>query len=86
MGEAYTTDGMLPIPDLPPRKREPRAIIDAFCTRLRAVAGFPIVSKAFPMRNAEGNIIYHLIFASHNETASKVMRALEKQFIDGHDQ
>jgi three-Cys-motif partner protein len=79
--DAYTDDGMLPLPDLRPRKREPRAIIDAFRSRLRYVAGFPIVSEAFPMRNVEGSPIYHLVFASHNKVARKVMSALEKRFI-----
>jgi three-Cys-motif partner protein len=81
MADAYSTEGMLPIPDLQPRKREPEAIIEAFRNRLFAGAGFPFVSQAFPMRNSKGNVVYHLLLASHNKKAQQVMRALEKRFI-----
>lgn len=83
MDRAYSTEGMLPIPELQPQKLGPRVIVEAYRDRLRDCAGFSIVSKAFPMRNSKGNIIYHLFFASHNEKARRVMVALERRFIDG---
>lgn len=82
LDRAYTNDGMLPMQGLQPQKLGPKVIVDAFRDRLKDCAGFSIVSKAFPMRNSKGNIIYHLVFASHSEAARRVMRALEKRFIE----
>jgi three-Cys-motif partner protein len=75
-----TPDGLLPLGLEFSVKREPETVIEAFRKRLQNVAHFPQVSKAMPMRNRTGNIIYHLIFASHNKAAKRVMSALEKRF------
>jgi three-Cys-motif partner protein len=79
---AYSTEGMLPLDGLSPKKRSADDIINAFRERLRTGAGFNYVSRGLPARNSAGNIVYHLLFASHNPRAKDVMRSLENRFID----
>jgi three-Cys-motif partner protein len=47
-------------------------LLDAFTVRLKNVAGFKHVSKALPMRNSMGVIIYHLLFATQQPLALKI--------------
>jgi three-Cys-motif partner protein len=82
---AYTTEGMLPLDGLNPRKRSPEELINAFRERLRTGAGFPYVSRGLPALTSIGTIVYHLLFASHNPRANEVMRSLEKRFIEDKD-
>lgn len=78
---AYSNEGMLPLEGVV-RKQGSDDIIRAFQERLRIGAGFEYVSKGLPARNSLGNIVYHLLIASHNKAAPKVMRSLEKAFSD----
>ena len=82
---AYTTEGMLPLVGLNPKKRSADDIINAFRKRLMEGAGFQFVSRGLPARNSVGNIVYHLLFASHNARAKDVMRSLESRFIEDRD-
>jgi three-Cys-motif partner protein len=52
------------------------AVITAFLTRLRSVAGFAYVSEALPMRNRVGCVVYYLIFASGNSTGAKIVKQI----------
>jgi len=80
LDDLYSTDGMLPIDGLTRRKREPRALIDAFRQRLITAGGYSVVSNGIPMRNTKGNVVYHLLVGSHSAKAAQVIRALEKRF------
>jgi three-Cys-motif partner protein len=76
---AYSNEGMLQLEGVV-RKRSPDEIIRAFQERLRTGAGFKYISAGLPARNSLGNIVYHLLFASHNKAALKVIRSVEKAF------
>jgi three-Cys-motif partner protein len=54
-------------------KVENAAVVDAFCTRLRNVAGFANVPGPMPMKNAHGAVIYYLVFASQKDVANRIV-------------
>ncbi len=56
------------------------AVTNAFCERLKSVAGFSEVSRPMPMRNSRGATIYYLIFAAHKSAATKIVRDIFKKF------
>jgi three-Cys-motif partner protein len=47
-------------------------LLEAFRARLKSVAGFKHVTKALPMRNTAGAIVYHLLFATQQSTALRI--------------
>jgi three-Cys-motif partner protein len=49
-------------------------LINAFCERLKKVAGFMYVPEPVPMRNTKGAIVYYLFFASPNKTGHKIVK------------
>jgi three-Cys-motif partner protein len=49
-------------------------IARAFQQRLKDVAGFKHVPEPLPMKNARGNIVYYLFFASQNPTGDKIVK------------
>jgi three-Cys-motif partner protein len=69
-------------------KQPIQSLLDAFAARLKNVAGFKHVSRALPMRNSMGVIIYHLMFATHQPLALKiatdVLNSESVRKIDGH--
>jgi len=44
------------------------------------VAGFKYVPEPIPMRNSSGAVVYYLFFASHNQTADKIVRDIFKKY------
>jgi three-Cys-motif partner protein len=48
------------------------AVVEAYCKRLKEVAGFKFVPKPLPMRNTSNAVVYYLLFASHNPTGNKI--------------
>jgi three-Cys-motif partner protein len=56
-------------------------VVEAFCGRLRKVAGFANVPAPIPMRNEQGKTIYYLIFASQNDAANHIV----KQIFDKYE-
>jgi len=48
------------------------AVVEAYCERLKDVAGFKFVPKPLPMCNTRGAVVYYLLFASQNATGSKI--------------
>lgn len=48
------------------------AVVEAYCKRLKDVAGFKFVPKPLPMCNTRGAVVYYLLFASHNSTGNKI--------------
>lgn len=50
-----------------------KAVIKAFQTRLREVAGFKYVPDPIPMKNSSNAVVYYLFFASPNRTGNKIV-------------
>jgi len=50
-----------------------RRIVEAYCQRLKAGAGFRHVARPLPMRNTIGAEVYFLVFASANATAARIV-------------
>jgi three-Cys-motif partner protein len=48
------------------------AVVEAYCKRLKDVAGFKFVPKPLPMCNTRGAVVYYLLFASQNSTGNKI--------------
>ena len=52
------------------------AVVEAYCQRLKDVAGFGYVAEPFPMRNSTRATMYYLVFASPNRTGAKIMNEI----------
>ena len=50
------------------------AVVEAFCKRLKNVAGFNHVAPPLPMKNSNNAVLYYLIFASPKKTANKIVK------------
>lgn len=50
-----------------------QAVVNAYCDRLRQVAGFAHVAAPLPMKNSTGAVVYYLLFASHKPVAKKIV-------------
>jgi three-Cys-motif partner protein len=74
---AYQTDDGLfgPMTSKQPNK----AVVTAYCHRLKEVGGFKCVEHSSPLRNRTGAELYYLVFASRNETGAKIVRAVFKK-------
>jgi three-Cys-motif partner protein len=48
------------------------AVVEAYCKRLKDVAGFKFVPKPLPMCNTRGAVVYYLLFASQNATGNRI--------------
>lgn len=55
-------------------------VVEAFCTRLKGIAGFQHVAKPVPMRNSTNTTLYYLVFASANKTACKIMQEIFRPY------
>jgi len=56
------------------------AIVEAYQKRIHEVAGFKYVIDPLPMRNSKGAVVYYLLFATQNETGSKIARAIFNKY------
>lgn len=54
-------------------KQPNQVVVDAFCERLKGVAGFDYVPQPMPMRNSVGAVVYYLFFATHKPVAEKIV-------------
>jgi three-Cys-motif partner protein len=61
-------------------KTSNEAVLDAYCKRLRDVAGFEFVPAPIPMKNDQGPTIYYLVFASHNKTGNRIAEHVFKKY------
>jgi len=61
-------------------KKSNEAVLDAYCKRLRDVAGFEYVPTPIPMKNEQGPTIYYLVFASHNKTGNRIAESIFKKY------
>ncbi len=59
-----------------PQKTDNETIADAFCERLRSVAGFRYVADPIPMRNSKGAVVYYIFFASHKPVAAHIVKEI----------
>lgn len=60
-------------------KQENQDLVDAYCSRLREVAGFEFVARPLAMRNSKGAVVYYLIFASPNKTGWKIVQDIYRK-------
>lgn len=61
-------------------KTSNKAIVEAFKSRLKTLAGFGYVPEPLPMRNSTGATIYYLFFASPNKTGGKIVADIFKAY------
>lgn len=55
-------------------KTRNEAIVNAYQSRLKKIAGFAYVPKPIPMRNLKGTVVYYLFFSSPNKTGEKIVK------------
>ena len=55
-------------------------IVQAYCERLKEVAGFKFVPKPMPMRIPQGAIVYYLFFAGPNAVGSKIIEDIFRKY------
>jgi three-Cys-motif partner protein len=60
-------------------KSDNRDLVDAYCARLREVAGFGFVADPLPMRNSKNAIVYYLVFAGPNKTGWKIVQDIYRK-------
>ncbi len=56
------------------------AVVEAYCKRLKEIAGFKYVPKPLPMCNTRGAVVYYLLFASQNSTGNKIAEHIFKKY------
>jgi three-Cys-motif partner protein len=61
-------------------KTENRDLVNAYCKRLKEVAGFEFVADPLAMRNSRNAIIYYLIFAGPNTTGWKIVQDIYRKY------
>ena len=61
-------------------KEESSVIVDAYCQRLRNIAGFQYVTRPLPMRNTRRAILYYLVFASQKQVARKIVSDIFRKY------
>ncbi len=61
-------------------KRTNQEVVQAYCARLKEVAGFAYVPEPIPMRNDQNAVVYYLIFASQNATGGKIADYLLRKY------
>lgn len=59
-----------------------RAIVDAFCKRLKSVAGFKYNAEPMPMRNSKNAIVYYLFFSSNKSVAVEIAGHIFDKYRD----
>ena len=61
-------------------KTENRDLVNAYCKRLKAVAGFGFVADPLPMRNSRNAVVYYLIFAGPNKTGWMIVQDIFRKY------
>lgn len=67
--------------NLGPEKATDLEFASAFCERLKKEAGFHGTTQPIPMKNSHGALMYYLIFALPNNTATNAARGVARYFI-----
>lgn len=60
-------------------KTDNRDLVDAYCERLREIAGFGFVASPLAMRNTKHAIVYYLLFAGPNRTGWKIVQDIYRK-------
>ncbi|MFH1893002.1 MAG: three-Cys-motif partner protein TcmP [Candidatus Zixiibacteriota bacterium] len=63
-----------------PAKLEDREVLNRFRERLQKVAGFGHVSRALPLRNSRGLILFYLMLASQKPVATDIVNDIVKKY------
>jgi hypothetical protein len=61
-------------------KTENRDLANAYCERLKEVAGFGFVANPLAMRNSRNAVVYYLIFAGPNKTGWKIVHDILRKY------
>jgi len=64
-------------------KTENRDLVNAYCKRLKEVAGFGFVADPLAMRNSRNAVVYYLIFAGPNRTGWKIVQDIYRRHASG---
>lgn len=62
-------------------KQDNTDLVNAYCERLSAVAGFGFVATPLPMRNSINAVVYYLIFAGPNKTGWKIVQEIYRKYL-----
>lgn len=57
-------------------KNSNSVIVEAFCERLKNIAGFNFVANPLPMKNSRGAVVYYLFFASQQPIADSIIQCI----------
>ena len=61
-------------------KTENRDFVNAYCKRLKEVAGFGFVADPLAMRNSRNAVVYYLIFAGPNKTGWRIVQDIYRKY------
>jgi len=61
-------------------KTENRDLVNAYCKRLKEVAGFGFVAEPLGMRNSMNAVVYYLIFAGPNKTGWRIVQDIYRKY------
>ena len=61
-------------------KTENRDLVNAYCERLKEVAGFGFVANPLAMRNSQNAVVYYLIFAGPNKTGWRIVQDIYRKY------
>jgi three-Cys-motif partner protein len=61
-------------------KTENRDLANAYCERLKEVAGFGFVANPLAMRNSQNAVVYYLIFAGPNKTGWRIVQDIYRKY------
>jgi len=61
-------------------KQENAVVVNAFCRRLKDVAGFKYVARPLPMRNSRRAVVYYLLFASQKLVAKNILEYIFQKY------
>ncbi len=64
-------------------KTENRDLVNAYCKRLKEIAGFGFVADPLAMRNSRQAIVYYLIFAGPNKTGWRIVQDIYRKYASG---
>ena len=61
-------------------RTENRDLVNAYCQRLKQLAGFGFVADPLAMRNSRNAVVYYLIFAGPNKTGWEIVQDIYQKY------
>jgi three-Cys-motif partner protein len=61
-------------------RTENRDLVNAYCKRLKEIAGFGFVADPLAMRNSRQAIVYYLVFAGPKQTGWKIVQDIYRKY------